>query len=113
MAQSDALNFVKEKSEALSKYLTQEHRKIIDNFTHIKESTREQLYRLNKLEAERVYDQVRYAVDSSAKEALYALDMDSPLQLYDCLIPELDAYRPQRLQIRSQWEQEDHVEAKL
>ena len=35
-------------------------------------------------------------MEASTKEALYALDETNPLSLYDCLIPEITAYRPLR-----------------
>ena len=44
---------------------------------------------------------------------MYAMDMETPLRLYDCLVPEIEAYRPQRLNFRTKWEEEDHIEAKL
>lgn len=39
----------------------------------------------------------RYALESPTKEAMYALDATNPLSLFDCLIPEITAYRPLRL----------------
>ena len=94
MAQQDSIQFIKDKSAALEKYLTLEHRKIIDNFKFIKEHTREAMQRLQYLEIERIEYQKRQAIEQGAKEGLYALDMYTPLRLYDCLLPELDAYRP-------------------
>lgn len=37
------------------------------------------------------------SLENSTKEAMYALDATNPLSLYDCLIPELEAYRPMKL----------------
>jgi len=37
------------------------------------------------------------SLENSSKEAMYALDATNPLSLYDCLIPELEAYRPLKL----------------
>ena len=37
------------------------------------------------------------ACQSGAKEAMYALDVTNPLSFFDCLIPELEAYRPKRI----------------
>ena len=34
------------------------------------------------------------AIESSSKEAMYALDETNPLSLYDCLVPEITAFRP-------------------
>lgn len=38
--------------------------------------------------------QLREAIEAPAKEAMYALDDANPLRLYDCLVPEIEAYRP-------------------
>jgi len=37
------------------------------------------------------------AQEAPFKEAIYAIDQTNPLGLYDCLIPEIAAYRPLRL----------------
>ena len=37
------------------------------------------------------------SLENSTKEAMYALDATNPLSLYDCLIPEIEAYRPMKL----------------
>ncbi len=37
------------------------------------------------------------ALQMQTKEAMYALDATNPLSFYDCLIPELEAYRPKRI----------------
>ena len=38
--------------------------------------------------------QMLQAIESPAKEAMYALDETNPLSLYDCLVPEITAFRP-------------------
>ena len=40
---------------------------------------------------------MKEATESSSKEAMYAMNDRNPLQLYDCLIPEIDAYRPMKI----------------
>ena len=37
------------------------------------------------------------AIEAPTKEAIYALDDTSPLYLFDCLKPEIHAYRPLKL----------------
>ena len=37
-------------------------------------------------------------MESSTKEAIYALDETTPLRLYNCLVPEITAFRLQKVQ---------------
>ena len=53
----------------------------------------------------------RHASESSTKEAMYAIDMHNPLQLYDCLLPEIEAYRPKRVVLHRKKNLETNVEA--
>ena len=46
MAMDHALNFIKTQSESISKYLTKEHRKMVDSFRMIKAETSAKLLRL-------------------------------------------------------------------
>lgn len=69
---------------------------MVDSFSLIKAETSLKIMRLVQLEEKQKKLERRLAVESSVKEAMYALDMQNPLQLYDCLIPEIDAYRPTR-----------------
>ena len=36
------------------------------------------------------------ASEAPVKEAMYAMEEKNPLSLYNCLVPEIDAYRPLR-----------------
>ena len=36
---------------------------------------------------------MKEAMESPTKEAIYALDRANPLKLFDCLVPEIEAYR--------------------
>ena len=40
---------------------------------------------------------MKEATEYSSKEAMYAMNNRNPLKLYDCLIPEITAYRPMRI----------------
>ena len=40
---------------------------------------------------------MKEATEYSSKEAMYAMNNRNPLKLYDCLIPEISAYRPMRI----------------
>ena len=40
---------------------------------------------------------MKEATEYSSKEAMYAMNARNPLKLYDCLIPEITAYRPMRI----------------
>ena len=39
----------------------------------------------------------RNSIEAPVKEAMFALEITNPLGLYDCLIPEINAYRPLKL----------------
>ena len=53
------------------------------------------------------------AIEAPCKEAMYALDETNPLSLYDCLIPELEAYRPMRIQKMTKSKRTANAEAQL
>ena len=36
---------------------------------------------------------MKEAIESSTKEAIFALDRQTPLKLFDCLVPEIEAFR--------------------
>lgn len=74
MAMDEALNFIKKQSVAISKHLTKEHRKLIDGYRVIKESTTAKLARLDILEKLNDEADRRWAIESATKEANYALD---------------------------------------
>lgn len=40
---------------------------------------------------------MKEVLESSSKEAMYAMDDTNPLRLFDCLIPEITAYRPMKI----------------
>ena len=40
---------------------------------------------------------LKEAIEEPTKEAMYAVDSTNPLQLYDCLVPEITAFRPLRI----------------
>ena len=42
---------------------------------------------------------------------MYAIDMHNPLQLYDCLLPEIEAYRTKRVVLHRKKNLETNVEA--
>ena len=42
------------------------------------------------------------ALEFSQKEAMYAMDDTNPLRLYDCLLPEITAYRPYKMTTKEQ-----------
>lgn len=81
----------------LQKYLTREHHKLVQRFIDFKARTQAQINRLDSLERIVYEFEMKDAVEFTAKEAMYAMDSTNPLQLYDCLVPEITAYRPLRI----------------
>ena len=92
----EATDFVLEKTEDISKHITKEHHKILERFMAFKDRTDARLKHADSMEIEMCELEKLRAVEAPTKEALYALDDTNPLSLYDCLIPELHAYRPLR-----------------
>ena len=54
---------------------------------------------------------MKEAIEFQTKEAMYAMDSTNPLRLYDCLIPEITAYRPTRILYKEQ--EQNNYQAKL
>ena len=54
----------------------------------------------------------RISIESATKEAYYALEHHHSLAFYDCLTPELEAFRPLRLPVTKQKRYDNNV-AKL
>lgn len=99
IAMQEALQFVKNQSEAIQKHLTREHHKLVNRFIEFKERTESRLAMVDGLEREILELTQLKAIESSVKEGIYALDEHNPLQLFDCLVPEMDAHRPLKLPI--------------
>ena len=95
-AMEEASNFMSNQTDAISKHITKEHHRILERFMAFKDRTDERLQHADKLELEICELEKIRAIEAPTKEALYALDETNPLSLYDCLIPELTAYRPLR-----------------
>ena len=93
----EALDWVKKQSVSISKHLTSEHHKLIEKMLDFKERTQKKLDLLDLYQAQFDDFERRVALENSTKEAMYALDATNPLSLYDCLVPELEAFRPLKL----------------
>ena len=97
MAIKEALDFIKYQSGSIQKHLTTEHHKLVEKFQAFKDRTDHRLKRAEIIEKLVSDLELRYSLESATKEAMYAMDATNPLRLFDCLIPELTAYRPLRL----------------
>ena len=95
-AMEEASNFVSNQTDAISKHITKEHHRIVERFMAFKDRTDERLEHADRIEKEMCKLEKIRAIEAPTKEALYALDETNPLSLYDCLIPEITAYRPLR-----------------
>lgn len=95
----EAQEYVKSKTEQISKHLTREHHKLIQRFQDFKQRTQSRLDEVDRLERVVYEISLKEALDNATKEGMYAMDETNPLRLYDCLIPEINAYRPLRLPI--------------
>ena len=58
-----------------------------------KERTKDQIEKLGQQKVIITEMTMKDALESSTKEAIYALDYANPLKLYDCLVPEIEAHR--------------------
>ena len=84
---------------------------MLDSFRTVQVETSAKLLRLTELEDTQKALERRIAIESTTKEAVYALDMRHPMSLFDCLIPELEAYRPIKPRLRPKWTYEENVVA--
>lgn len=92
----EALEFIKNQSKLISKYLTKEHHKLVHNFLEYKDWTSKRLDHIDEMEAT-YFDCINLqAMEMQTKEAMYSMDSDHNLRFYDCFIAELEAYRPLR-----------------
>lgn len=51
----------------------------------------------------------RISIESATKEAYYAMEHKHSLDFYDCLVPEIEAYRPLRLPVTKQKRYDNNV----
>ena len=77
--------------------MTSEHHKLVEKFQDFKKRTDDRLKRAEEIERVVTDLEMRYSLESTTKEAMYAMDATNPLKLFDCLVPEVTAYRPMRL----------------
>jgi len=89
----EALLFVRENGEIISKTITKQHHKIVKAFEDYKEITFNRIKYSYKLEDKLRNLDSRIMVEAPVKEALYALDETNPLSFYNNLVPELTAFR--------------------
>lgn len=90
----EAREFIKVQTDKIQRHLTKEHHKLVDRFLDYKNRTKARLEKLADREAALSEYMMREAMESSTKEAIYALDNGSgPLKLYNCLVPEIEAHR--------------------
>ena len=52
---------------------------------------------MDKMEARDKFLTKKESGEAPVKEAMFAMEESNALSLYDCLVPEIDAYRPLRL----------------
>ena len=77
-----------------------------------KERTKDQLDEGVAMQKSQFEAQIRLAIESPAKEAMYALDDTNPLRLYDCLVPEMEVHRQLGRVVTDERAQANHI-AKL
>ena len=107
----EAIDFIKKKTVDIQSYLTQEHQKLVKRFIDWKERTQDQVNRNVLLERTLYEMTMKEAIEFQTKEAMYAMDSTNPLRLFDCLIPEITAYRPIRILYKEQ--EQNNYQAKL
>lgn len=77
----------------MTKLLTKQHHKLIQQFIDFKNRSEAKLKKADKLISHLGYLEQCFALKTPVMEAEYALDERTSLGLYDCLVPMLKEHR--------------------
>lgn len=83
----EAVQFIKEQAEAITKVLTRAHQRLNKEFIDYKLRNDELIEQRNFIHSKWLSAERALAMKAPVREAEYALDEDCALRLYDCLIP--------------------------
>ena len=97
MYREEARDFLRTKAKEIERHMTDEHYKLVQRLIDIKERTFSQIAKNEELEKTVKSLTMNMAIEQAQKEAIYAMDDTNPLRLYNCLIPEITAYRPMKI----------------
>lgn len=88
-----AADFVKLQAEAITKELTKEHHNVLRSFLDFKRRTDYIIEERDELREKWSICERALALKAPVREADFALDDESALSLYDCLVPMLKQHR--------------------
>lgn len=93
----EACKFVEEKGEIVTRLLTRQHRKIVQQFIEFKERSARELKEARKMQDHVVYLETMCALKSPCMQAEHVIDDATELTLYNCLVPKLREHRKFKL----------------
>ena len=85
----EAVEFVKAQASVLTRLLSKEHYKMIEQFLIFKNDTQLRLDQADIFEDRLADASLLYAQKAPAMEAAYALQQNSALKMYDCLVAKI------------------------
>ena len=94
----EALKFIERNAESVRTTLTEQYRKLVDDFTEYRVKTEKLLEDLVEKQSRITVAELQSASRNPVNEAEYALDTKNSLKLYDCLIPKLNGDHKQSRQ---------------
>lgn len=93
IVQRQSIDFIKKQAENITALLTKEHRRIIEKFQGWIDVAILKADRNAHLEQLAIISEMYSAKTNPVLQANYGLDDDTPLALYDCLVPTLQSRR--------------------
>ena len=100
VAITEAVDFLKKQGGYVSKILTMEHRQLVEQFIEFKQRTIKNIRDIEEFNKKRYEAELRWANAIPVWESEYSFLEQTPLSLYDCLIPKM---KEQKLLIIDSW----------
>lgn len=92
-----AVDFLKVQAESITKLLTKTHHNILQGFIQFKARNDKLIRERETMYACWLYSERALALKTPVREAEFALDDQSALRMYDCLLPLLKEHRRLRV----------------
>ena len=92
----------------MTKLLTKTHHNVLTNFMQLKNKTEKMIVERDHILKRWIYCERALALKAPVREAEFALDDQSALSLYDCLIPMLKEHRRFRIVAESKFSIPDY-----
>ena len=93
----EAVEFIKEQALSITKLLTKTHHNVLSSFINLKNKSEKMIEERDELHQKWIYCERALALKTPVREAEFALDDQSALSLYDCLVPMLKRHRRFRI----------------